>query len=196
MRVMCYTSFMTCENCNQKFTARAGARTCSTKCRVALHRKQRPPKTLTSLDRWVRWSENKIPLRADGAGAASSTDPATWSSYAAVASSRVGVGAGFVLAGDGVACIDLDHCLINSVLADWAAAIVAQACGTFVEVSPSGTGLHVWGLAHVGQGRRMGNVEVYDRGRYMTVTGVVFGSSPKRLVNIQALVDSLILEGA
>jgi primase-polymerase (primpol)-like protein len=103
-------------------------------------------------------------------------------------------GVGFVLNGDGIACIDLDHCITGGVLADWAADIVARAGKTFVEVSPSGTGLHIWGFAEVGRGRRMGQVEVYDRGRYMTVTGNRWGSSPKRLGDISALVADLVGE--
>jgi len=42
---------------------------------------------------------------------------------------------------------------------------------TYVEVSPSGDGLHVWGFATVDKGRRSGGVEVYGSGRYITITG-------------------------
>lgn len=103
-----------------------------------------------------------------------------------------GRGLGFVLNGDGVACIDLDHCLIGGRLEPWALDIVDRAGRTYIEVSPSGTGLHIWGKASVGRGRRMDGVEVYDRARYVTITARPWRSAPLRLQSIQVLVDSLI----
>jgi primase-polymerase (primpol)-like protein len=52
-----------------------------------------------------------------------------------------------------------------------------RALDTYTELSPSGVGLHVIGRAQVGGGRRTsktpwgGELEVYDRDRYFTVTG-------------------------
>jgi len=137
--------------------------------------------------RWVR-HRNKVPLTVGGA-AASSTNPTTWSEYDIAATSSVGDGVGFVLNGDGLACIDLDHCLIDGVLADWAAEILAAAGRTYVEVSPSGEGLHIFGLGEVGTGRRRSGAECYDRARYMTVTGARYGGAPLRLANIQSAID-------
>ena len=93
--------------------------------------------------------------------------------------------------GDGVACIDLDHCLRDGVLAEWAAPIVEACRGTYIEVSPSGDGLHIFGFAVVGQGRRRAGVEVYDRGRYMTVTKRRFRRAPLVLRDISEVVASL-----
>jgi len=100
-------------------------------------------------------------------------------------------GVGFVLNGDGIAAIDLDHCVTDEGLEPWAADIVARCAGTYIELSPSGTGLHIFGYATVGHGRRGVGVEVYDRGRYFTVTGNVWGSAPRRLADISAVVDSI-----
>src|SRR5690606_42031046 len=87
------------------------ARYCSGRCRTAAHRaRRRVPSEMTSRDRWVRRSARKMPLTCDGK-AASSTDPATWCSYRDAVRSRAGAGLGFVLAGEGIACVDLDHCL-------------------------------------------------------------------------------------
>jgi primase-polymerase (primpol)-like protein len=61
-----------------------------------------------------------------------------------------------------------------------------------MEVSPSGHGLHIWGHAEVGKGRKLGGVEVYDRGRYMTVTKRRFARSPLRLRDISETVTSLV----
>lgn len=95
--------------------------------------------------------------------------------------SKVGVGPGFVLNGDGIVCIDLDHCLVDGVLEPWAQAIIDMVPATYVEVSPSGDGLHVWGYGELERGRRIrvdgGMVEAYATARYLTVTGVAWGQS-------------------
>ncbi|MGH3587805.1 MAG: hypothetical protein ACRDQ0_15935 [Pseudonocardia sp.] len=130
---------------------------------------------------------------------ASSTDPRTWSSYKDAAASSAGVGTGFVLSDvDDIVCIDLDHCLnpLTGRLALWAAAIVRNAGATYVEVSPSGDGLHIWGRADVRQGRRIRRpdgtaVEIYSTGRYITTTGRRHGSSPSILADISAVITQL-----
>lgn len=178
---------MTCDACGRQLHARAGTRFCSTACRMRAHRGHVVPLRMRRLDRWIRHVA-KVPRTVAGR-AASSTDPATWSTFDEALASRVGDGLGFVLAADGIACIDLDHCLDGGVLADWAREIL-DACGpTYVEVSPSGTGLHVFGRGTVGKGRRHDGIECYDRGRYMTVTGRRFECAPVRLSRIQSALD-------
>ncbi|WP_336642064.1 hypothetical protein [Microbacterium sp. USHLN272] len=170
----------TCENCGRSIVARnAQARYCSTRCRVAGHRaaKRRTiPVGLTERERWVRWAADKRPLQADGR-AASSTNPATWTTHERATASTAGVGVGFVL-GEGIGCIDLDHCMIDGSPTDEAADFVARYPGSYIEVSPSGDGLHIFGLrdAIPGTRRMVGDlsVETYSMGRYMTVTGNVF----------------------
>jgi primase-polymerase (primpol)-like protein len=91
-----------------------------------------------------------------------------------------GDGLGFVLNGDGIVCIDLDHCF-DGVPSVQAQAVLDLFPDTYVEVSPSGTGLHIWGFAPLLKGRRFTlnglSVEVYPSGRYMTVTGNAVNSS-------------------
>ena len=181
--------------------ARADARTCSTRCRVAAHRaakKRVIPLELTTRDRWVRRAGDKRPLTTTGR-AASSTDPRTWSTYGNAADSVAGVGLGFVLSDvDDVVCIDLDHCLnpLTGRLAPWAAAIVRDAGATYVEVSPSGDGLHIWGRADVRQGRRIRRpdgtaVEIYGTGRYIAMTGRRQGDTPSVLADVSDVVRQL-----
>jgi primase-polymerase (primpol)-like protein len=97
--------------------------------------------------------------------------------------STVGAGLGFVL-GDGVGCIDLDHCLVNGVPTDAATEVLAAYPGNYVEVSPSGDGLHIWGSAEPEPGTRRVedglSVERYSTGRYITVTGSVFRAGTLR----------------
>ncbi|MEU1074286.1 MULTISPECIES: hypothetical protein [unclassified Streptomyces] len=131
--------------------------------------------------------------------AASSTNSRTWSTHKEAAASTVGAGLGFVLSDvDDVVCIDLDHCLnpLTGQLAPWAAAIVRDAGATYVEVSPSGDGLHIWGRADVRQGRRIRRpdgmaVEIYGTGRYIAMTGRRHRSCPSILADLSELVSAL-----
>jgi primase-polymerase (primpol)-like protein len=183
-----------CEQCGTDLPvrARADARFCSGRCRVAGHRAG-IPRALRDRPRWVTHTADRVPFTADGRRVASSTDPRTWSPYAAV--SRLDR-RGFVLAGDGTVCLDLDHALVNGVPLPWVAEILAACPPTYIEVSPSGTGLHVWGLGHVGAGRRIRDgqrhVEIYDRGRYITVTGVRHGRCPAALADLSTVLAELL----
>lgn len=192
----------TCEHCAGPLAimARSHTRTCSPRCRKALSRasKNTLPVELTTRDRWVRRSATKVPLTTAGM-AASSTDPRTWSDYESARTSTHGVGTGFVLSDvDDVVCLDLDHCLntLTGRLAPWAAAIVRDAGATYVEVSPSGDGLHIWGRADVRQGRRIRRpdgtaVEIYGTGRYIAMTGRRHGSCPSILADLSAVIAKL-----
>ncbi|MEW2488785.1 bifunctional DNA primase/polymerase [Streptomyces sp. NPDC048411] len=179
--------------------ARSHAKACSPRCRKALYRaskKDTLPAELTCRARWVRRSATKVPLTTAGR-AASSTDPRTWSSYKEASKSRAGVGLGFVLNGDGIVCLDLDHAIaIDGSLKPWAADIVRTAGATYAEISPSGDGLHIFGYADVRHGRRIRRsggyaVEIYGTGRYLAMTGDRFRDAPSALADISVLVDKL-----
>ncbi|MBB4935662.1 primase-polymerase (primpol)-like protein [Lipingzhangella halophila] len=150
---------------------------------------------MTSRRRWVRRDERKVPLRADGRPA-SSTGPATWTSYSTAARSRRGVGLGYVLAvDDGIVCIDLDHCLTGGRIADWAQDILDRAPATYTEISPSGTGLHLWGRGHIEHGRRIrtddgAQIEIYGQGRYIAL-GVRYADSPATLADLSEVINAL-----
>lgn len=177
-----------CEWCGKSIVSKnAQARFCSSKHRVYAHRATRGAPTIPALlrerNRWVRWDEivrkgrlDKMPLQLSGANA-SSTAPKTWSSYQDAAASAVGIGLGFVL-GDGIGCIDLDHCIIDGKLTPEAQQFVRDYPGHYIEVSPSGDGLHIWGLQKEQGGRRQSigglSVERYSVGRYITITGDVY----------------------
>jgi len=161
---------------------------------VALHRAGALPRELTSRRRWVR-HKRKVPLQTSGQ-VASSTDPATWATYEQACRSRVGDGLGYVLvAGDGIVCLDLDHVLDGGELVPEAAALLARLPATYVEISPSGTGLHVWGRGDLVIGRRTVvdgvRLEVYGDRRYVTVTGRRWRGAPSRLADLSE-VQSLL----
>lgn len=160
---------------------------CSAECRAAARRGRRAvvaeaeaitrgaaeliPAELRERARWVRWDlfrGRKLPLQASSNRAASSTDPHTWTDYAAARTSTVGRGLGFVL-GAGIGCIDLDHCITERGLSPLAERVLAENPSAWVERSQSGTGLHVWGLLPEAPGRRRKDIEVYSRARYIAL---------------------------
>lgn len=165
---------------------RADAVVCSTKCRVRAHRKSLLPTELISCARWVRWKYvrragklTKMPVDLAGSPA-SSTDPATWCSYAAARKSIMGDGLGFVVNGDGLACADLDGVLVDGVLDPRAARFLASLGAFYIEVSPSGSGIHAWLFGGSPDGRKVFSledglrVEWYSDKRFLTVTGKRF----------------------
>ena len=196
---------MKCVICGAEFTWSGRGREplyCSATCRKRASRLNAPlrvPVDMALADRWVLWKRmkrgdgsTKKPLTVDG-HAASSTDRSTWSSLIAVEEAEVGDGLGFTL-GSGFACIDLDHCYDSrNHLADWAKMLLAPVEGkTFIELSPSGDGLHIWGRTREQTGlkvRGLMNVEAYSQGRYMTVTGKPYKTSVLKLADLSYLFD-------
>lgn len=134
------------------------------------------PYRMRQADRWVRWDVlrgRKMPLQTRRPRAASVIDSRTWGSYADAQASTVGRGVGYVL-GAGVGCLDLDHCIApDGTLTPLAQQVLTLNPHAWVEVSMSGTGLHVFGLLDEAPGRRTPQLEVYSRGRYIAMTGHV-----------------------
>ena len=175
-------------------------RYCSKACTQAAYRDRRLPAEMTALPRWLRWKAiptstgtRKVPITVTGTPA-SSTDHNTWSTYALANRSTRGEGLGFAL-GDGIGCIDLDDCYSpGGALADWAAEILDRCPPTFLEVSWSGRGVHIFGWLTPAKGvrrRDIGNVEVYSQGRYIAVTGNRLPRSVPRLGDLTGLAREL-----
>ena len=175
----------TCEcGCGKSMAIRRPhARFYSPACRVRAHRAAEViPERMRKTDRWMRWTlaerngkTTKRPLTIEGCSA-SSTDPATWTTYAAASRSMVGNGIGFAL-GEGIGCYDLDDALSDGTLADWAREFIESIPEPviFSEVSQSGNGVHIfieateWPGRVIRDGRK---IELYTAGRYIAVTGV------------------------
>ena len=143
------------------------------------------PSDLKALPQWVcwRWKKRgdkwtKPPFQPSGAHAASN-DSATWSTFEEVVAAYIKggfAGIGFVLTkDDGIVGIDLDHCVdADTGEISSCAREIINAMDSYTERSPSGTGLRILARGKLpGTGRKRGNIEVYDRGRYLTVTGQV-----------------------
>ena len=160
-----------CENCGRGMVLAGTGRPkrfCGQTCRKACSRKPKFPAVMVERPIWVR-ADGKRPIQPDGVPA-SSTDPCTWSSFAAVQS---GAGDGFgVMLGEGLGCYDLDH-----VTDDQARAFIATVREPvlFVERSVSGAGVHVFVQADPATGTRQVvdglSVERYARDRFIRVTG-------------------------
>jgi hypothetical protein len=134
------------------------------------------PEELIERNQWVCWRAEwrderwtKLPLNPRTGTNALSTKPETWGAFheALDGMRRHGCdGVGFVFtAPDPFTCVDLDT------LDAEALAIVAEL-DSYTEMSPSGRGAHVIleGAKPAG-GCRRGTVEMYDTGRFLTITG-------------------------
>ena len=154
------------------------------------------PQSLKDLPRWLLWKlekrggkTTKVPYSPKGNG--SSTDSSTWVSYHIAVETLQGSpekysGIGFVLNGDGISCIDCDHCITDGEVSPEVLEIIEEV-DSYTEISPSGTGIHIWfrGNLPQGSGNRKGSFEIYETGRYITITGERFGETPLTLEHRQ-----------
>lgn len=159
--------------------------------------------TLSSADErcWVNWKfekregkVTKVPYMPKGIRA-SSTSSATWSTYAEVteAAERFD-GIGIVFTGS-LLGVDIDHCISNDGSVSPEIASFVEKANTYTEVSPSGTGLHLY-LRLTGplelDRNRSGSYECYTSGRFFTVTGTPWTvSHPIRTIDPDAATELL-----
>ena len=111
-------------------------------------------------------------------------------------------GVGFVLTGTDIAAIDLDKCRDSetAALAPWARKILDMARNAYCEVTVSGTGLRIIGIATGPEVHRAfnldggGRIEIFRRAtRYITVSGLEL-SDCTELPNIDRLIDDLVAQ--
>ena len=145
------------------------------------------PKELTALPQWVCWRlekdtkhkrDAKVPYSPTTGKRASTSNPSTWSTFDQAVSAKekyLFPGIGFVFTAEcGIIGIDIDNCIIDGKPNEVAAAILRKIPTTYVELSPSGKGLHIFlrGSAPAGGNRNSENgVEMYSKSRYFTMTG-------------------------
>lgn len=154
------------------------------------------PDALKRLSQWVAWKScpdspkpRKVPIDVKTGRDARANAPETWATFdEAVAFYRKWAGREHSSAGkrgtvsglgfefseqDPFAGVDLDNCIEGEALQPWAKRII-DALDSYTELSPSRKGVHiiVRGKLPPG-GKRRGSVEMYDSGRYFTMTGAV-----------------------
>lgn len=137
----------------------------------------------------------KLPKDAKTGEAASPNDPSTWSDFDTAcrfAHENGCASLAYALDGkDNICCIDIDHCFNAKRVMSDIAKMTWNACGnTYREVSVSREGLHIFGKTK-GMGLQVfsdaGDMEFYERGKFMTVTGDAFGEGRKNLLNLDEL---------
>lgn len=126
---------------------------------------------------------DKVPCGPDGR-AIDHTDPKNWRTYAAAAAT--GMPVAFVLTeADPYVFVDVDKCR-DPVTGEWsqeARDVVARFPGALMEISQSGTGLHVIGVCDQNAMRNKrkkwaGQFEVYTWGRFIALTGIGLQGHP------------------
>jgi primase-polymerase (primpol)-like protein len=176
------------------------------------------PNELKEQDNWVVWKKinkpdtdkiTKIPktLMKGSIKNSDSTDSSTWLNYSKAKKVKNKCndldGLGFVFTASKYAGIDLDDCRDPETgeLSDKAEEIV-ERMNSYTEVSPSGKGLHIiikGGLPSSG-GRRtddiggMKQIEMYDSGRYFTMTGNKLDETPGYINDNQSEFSNLFKE--
>lgn len=148
------------------------------------------PHEMRQRDQWVVWRPvlrdgkwTKVPINARTGREAKANTPATWSPFAdalAYAKSnpwngngRGVAGVGYVLAADDpFVGVDLDKCVGPERDCDGFAGWVVDQLSSYTEYSPSGTGLRILLRGKLPKdGRKKGSFEVYESGRFLTMTG-------------------------
>jgi hypothetical protein len=152
-----------------------------------------------------KWT--KPPINARTLGYAKSDAPSTWSTFneaAARVMAGEADGIGFCLHGANTGAVDLDKCHDHTTgaIAPWAQAIIDRApSGTYLEVTVSGTGLRLIGIAN---GKYLlkkytapngDSFELYRNApKYITVSGLALARANGPLANIDELLDALHAE--
>jgi hypothetical protein len=163
----------------------------------------RIPRDLRAIPQWAAWRYaarrrpppaaagwSKMPIDPASGRAAKSNDRSTWGTFdAALAYYRmhrddadpftVAHGLGLMLSSDlGLIGGDIDHCIdAGGVLSPFAQHILLMLGSSYVEVSPSGSGIRFFVYGRRPGGSRDRNddlgLEVYDGLRFLTITGSV-----------------------
>lgn len=147
------------------------------------------PTQLTERPQWVCWrleerddKPTKVPYTPGTGRRAASNDLMTWTTFdAALAAYEAGEppydGIGFVFcSADPFSGIDLDACRDpeTGAVEDWARKIIDAVQEGYVEISPSGEGVHIIVKGVVRDGAvKTDSVEMYSQTRFFTMTGHV-----------------------
>ncbi len=133
---------------------------------------------LQSMKRYSNWvcHKNKIPIDPKTGNTAKSNDSGTWGTYQQakllMEQDKSISGLGFMFSHSPYVGIDIDHCIVDGKMSKLALNIVYEF-QSYTEYSPSGTGIHIICKGKLpGAGRKNSNLglEMYDSGRYFTVT--------------------------
>ncbi|EGQ2677187.1 DNA primase, partial [Staphylococcus pseudintermedius] len=164
------------------------------------------PEELKELPNWVLWRAEldnkrneykKVPYSFAGYRASSTNDD-SWTVfdpiYKTYEQQNKYNGIGFVLSEkDDYVVLDIDNAIDDNgqLITDLANDIVQI---TYCEISPSGTGVHCFFKGQLPSNRKKKrtdlNIELYDKSRFMTVTGESIGQS--EISEDQSILDNLV----
>ena len=153
------------------------------------------PMELRQLRQWVCVAGNrKVPMQAFGFAPASSTNPATWSSFEeAVLAVKLGFYdyIGFVFNDNGIVGIDIDDGFTPEGNLSYLAADIIRQCGSYTERSKSGRGFHIFVKGDIPfKGKNnLAGVEIYKDARFFIMTGDTVLGFPEIIDNQLALDD-------
>ena len=138
---------------------------------------------MKTFNNWV-CHRNKIPIDPKTGNPAKSNDPHTWGTYeqakTCMEHDKSISGLGFMFSHSPYVGIDIDHCIQDKKLSSMAKEIIG-AVKSYTEVSPSGMGIHILckgTLPGAGKKKSALGLEMYDSGRYFTVTERAFQKYP------------------
>ena len=119
----------------------------------------------------------KMPYNAKTGGKAMPNNESTWCDFDTVLK---GVekykldGVGVMFGKAKLVGIDIDHCIDeNGKISDMAKEII-ETVNSYTELSPSGTGIHILAYGSIPESRKLPHIEVYDKTRYITLTGHLY----------------------
>jgi len=158
------------------------------------------PPELKDRPQWVCFRPDKTPGNPRTGGNAKADDPATWGTFDEAvryyqthkSNGIAGIGYEFS-AGDPFTGVDLDKCMDPGTgkIEAWAQSEI-DLLRSYTEISPSGRGLHILVKGTLPPGsRRKGKTEMYDRGRYFTVTGNHLEGTPTTIEDRQEELEAL-----
>lgn len=146
------------------------------------------PSGMKSRSQWVLWrhdEDGKVPVN-EAAVPCDATAPRNWLSYseavdAAAESDASGIGFYFS-ENDPFIGIDIDDCLSEGGHFSATASDILARIDSYSEISPSGTGIHIYARGVVPDGKiRSEAIEMYQNGQFLTVTENHIEDTSKRI---------------
>lgn len=172
------------------------------------------PAAMVERDQWLVWTSTddgrKIPrapwVTGDPHQFVSALDPANWTSFAEASEWQAKLPDGFELAyaltgADELVFLDLDDVIADGDPSPAATELVADA-DSYAAVSTSGTGLHIFVrgslsddvkslTGSLGEADEPASLEVYDRNRFIAMTGDHLEGTPSTVADGHSLLDEL-----
>lgn len=136
------------------------------------------PREMKKLKRFIGWRKEesngkitKLPFSLIDGKAIGWNKEVRWLSFNQIMDKEQDLG--FVLSDDGIICIDLDKAISEAGLTPMGKDIVEAFKGTYMEISQSGQGIHIFCRGEIADNliRPSDGIEIYKNNRYIALTG-------------------------